>query len=1096
MRLPCWDSSRPLPYLPRVALTCLPYAVILCAPSLAAIFGVGGMTIDDAARLVGMKFPAIKDRLANAIQVMRAVLQSQPQSVELAEAAFERALASAKDLDLHRAVDTRPARRAAVLALLALAAPLLMLGVSQSSREAFTRLVRFTDPFTPPAPFILTVTPGSVFAIKGDSVRVTITATGREPVTELSLRTTEIGQEVPHEDVLHSRTGSFSYTLPGIRRTLAYQAAARGIESEIYTITVRERPEIQSLTVHLDFPSYTGASSIDLAEHAGDIVALKGTRALITVRTNKPVHSARVIFTRTDSTIDSLHALAPVEIPLAVTALGATGTLTVHTSGTYCIQLVDADGITNPEPISYSITALADEMPTIQLVRPTGSNDVTDASSVGVVTQIHDDYGFSKLLLHYRLTQSKFAKPWTTDRTMPVQLTPGLSTLEVPYVWDLKPLSLVPEDAIEFFMEVFDNDVITGPKSARSESAVLRLPSLETALRESDQTQAAAGENLQEAQKAAEELRKQMEQTTRELRQHAGEKNLSWQQQKRMQDMVRKQEQLQQKVEEAEKKLEESLQKLEENRALSPETMQKYMELQKLFQELKNPDLMNAMRKMQEAMEKMSPDQMREAMKNFSFNEEQFRQSIERTMELLKRIQTEQKVDEMMARAKRLEEEQQRLQDQTNSANSPQQSQELSAQQKDLAQRAKELEQEFKDLQKKMKEMGKEAPTEEMQKAERDMRDGEISSEMQQASQELQQSQPQSASPHQQNARQGLQQFQKNMAAVKKQMQSNQQKQAMAEMRRSLQDLLELSRREEAIKQQTDRSEPNSSQLPDLARQQASAQNNLNGVVDRMMKLSQKSFNVTPQMGKELGTALREMNGAGQSLEQRQPPQASQREGGAIGALNRSAMLMQQALEQMSQGNQGSGGGMQSFMQQLQQMGQQQEGINQGMPQMGKGMNPGSMSREQQAQMGRMMGEQQAVKKSLEQLQKEQQQLTGGKKNTLGDLNKIAEDMQEVINDMKNNNVRPETIQRQEKILSRLLDAQHSQHERDFDKKREGNAARTAPARPAPEQLAQSEINRANQLLELQRGSDGRYTKDYESRIRNYLDRVKRAARP
>ena len=42
---------------------------------------------------------------------------------------------------------------------------------------------------------------------------------------------------------------------------------------------------------------------------------------------------------------------------------------------------------------------------------------------------------------------------------------------------------------------------------------------------------------------------------------------------------------------------------------------------------------------MQEAMQNVSPEQMREAMQQAQFNEEQFRQSIERTMNLLKRIQ-------------------------------------------------------------------------------------------------------------------------------------------------------------------------------------------------------------------------------------------------------------------------------------------------------------------------------------------------------------------------------------------------------------------------------------------------------------------------
>jgi len=47
------------------------------------------------------------------------------------------------------------------------------------------------------------------------------------------------------------------------------------------------------------------------------------------------------------------------------------------------------------------------------------------------------------------------------------------------------------------------------------------------------------------------------------------------------------------------------------------------------------------------------PDQLRQAMQQVQFSEEAFRQSIERTMELLKRIQVEQKMDEMVKRRER-----------------------------------------------------------------------------------------------------------------------------------------------------------------------------------------------------------------------------------------------------------------------------------------------------------------------------------------------------------------------------------------------------------------------------------------------------------
>ena len=44
--------------------------------------------------------------------------------------------------------------------------------------------------------------------------------------------------------------------------------------------------------------------------------------------------------------------------------------------------------------------------------------------------------------------------------------------------WDLNPLGLMPEDEINFHFELYDNDVLNGPKKVISNTLKLRLPSL------------------------------------------------------------------------------------------------------------------------------------------------------------------------------------------------------------------------------------------------------------------------------------------------------------------------------------------------------------------------------------------------------------------------------------------------------------------------------------------------------------------------------------------------------------------------------------------------------------------------------------------
>ena len=84
-----------------------------------------------------------------------------------------------------------------------------------------------------------------------------------------------------------------------------------------------------------------------------------------------------------------------------------------------------------------------------------------------------------------------------------------------------------------------------------------------------------------------------------------------------------------------------------------------------MMEQMNSPEFAEAMKKMQDAMQQMTPEAMKQAMQQFSFSEDQFRKSIERTLNLLKRIQIEQKMDEAVKRAEAMKKAQEELQKQT-----------------------------------------------------------------------------------------------------------------------------------------------------------------------------------------------------------------------------------------------------------------------------------------------------------------------------------------------------------------------------------------------------------------------------------------------
>jgi hypothetical protein len=132
-----------------------------------------------------------------------------------------------------------------------------------------------------------------------------------------------------------------------------------------------------------------------------------------------------------------------------------------------------------------------------------------------------------------------------------------------------------------------------------------------------------------------------------------------------------------------------------------------------------------------------------------------------------------------------------------------------------------------------------------------------------------------------------------------------------------------------------------------------------------------------------------------------------------------------------------------------------------------------------------LAAEQAIVRKSLEQLSREAAS-RGELSKMLGDLNQIAREMSEVQTDLTRGTVRPETIQRQERIVSRLLDAQRSARERDFEKRRKSEVGQASRRESPPGLLPQDLQGRSRR--DLLKELEGGYTRDYQELIRKYFD--------
>lgn len=1087
-------------------------------PPLLRVLGIKEkMLEDEIAMRVGKKYPDVEDRLTNALQLYRISSQPIGMSEELALATFGSVGERARSLDFSVIINREEQKRGLLVFLLAISIATIGFGVfSTSMSSALYRLRHFNESFIPPAPFALAIEPHEAQVLRGASTAIVVRATGKFPYDYVTLHVREEQQEeFDAYTVRPDSAGDFRFEMPAIKRGVEFYADVpwytASVRSEHGRITVLDKPDIRSLSGTVTAPQYTRLAARTIDENSADIVALRGSVVRLDIISNKDLRSADIVLLKKSGVLSLANAgdsaqsttltehIDTVVVPMSIEGRRANGSFSVQHNGEYFIRITDTNGQSNGEPIRYSVAMLSDGLPTIALIEPSTDVELGENAILPVRVVITDDYGFSSLKLKYRLVESQFAEPEENYTSINISLPSAVLAAEVPYVWDVNKIGISPQDKYEFYIEVTDNDAVGGPKSARTGVLALRLPSLDEIFEKAEQTQEVAQKELQQILKEAEEVKKDLDEVARELRKQQQKNKLDWKEQKKIEDVLKKQEEFREKMDEVRQQLAEMTEQLKENQAVSPETLQKYAELQELMKKVDAPELRQRQQQMQKALEQMSPQQMEQAIKDFKFDEENFRKSIERTMKILQRTQAEQKTDELAKRAQELQEKQSEIQKEmaNTNPNDKKKMDELAKKQQQLQEELDKLNKELKDLEELMKKIGEDMPMDEMQKAMEELQKEQTEQAMQQAQQEMQKGDMEKAQQQQQKAQQNLKNFAQQMQKMKKQMQKKSTQEAIRQMRKSVQDMIALSKQQEEMKEDAKSMDYNSAQFREQAQKQAEALQDLNNIANNMMQLSQKSFSVTPEMGKEVGDAMRQMQQAMEQLTNRNAQGASKAQGEAMGSMNRSIMQMQQALSRMQGQGQGQGQGEgegegkgqgqggQSFMQRLQQMAMQQQMLNQGMQQMMQ--QGGQMSPQQSEELGRMAGQQSRLQKSMEQLAKEQKE-SGGEKKALGDLERLASEMQEIVTDMRTGKIDAETVQRQERILSRLLDATRSTRERDYEKQRESQSG-VNTARQSPRELdLDTQEGRNKALQDLLRSIQQGYTKDYEAIIRRYFE--------
>ncbi|MFH1010404.1 MAG: hypothetical protein V1784_04115 [bacterium] len=1029
------------------------------------------------------RMPSIRDRVLNALQLLKRVDDNREgYSVDLILEAGRDVAEDLKPISPRDLPDKRPVRLFGRALLVSSAFAGLMFALFGGALvSAGERVLRPDEEFAPPAPFDLVVRPGSCTVLRGDSLAVIVKAIGKAP-SEITLERLERGKVASEPVTLKGNgEGEFRYTYRGIASAFAYWAFSGTVETERYQVDVRELPAVRSLSVRLAPPSYTRMDEKALEENVGDISALYGTTARLSISATKPLRRAFLEFFDGKPSVAGEEPQTQDSISLAVSGFKASGEFKVRKSGSYRIRLVDTENLADRDPILYRIAALPDEIPVVTLVEPAKDMDVAAGVQVPVICEATDDFGFTRMTLRYHRTSALESDTGTTPLSSfeKIDLTyesQGRAKIRSEYKWDLTPLDLLPEDQVEFFVEVWDNDVLTGPKRAESVHRMLRFPSMQEIFEAQEQAEKARHISVKDLLDRSRELGEEID---RAMEEYKSNPEMSWERKQELQQMIQEQEAMTQLLEDIAQALQKTAEQMEARALFSPETLEKFQELQKLIQEVITPEMREALRKLQEAMQQANEDQFRKAMENFSMTQEQFQEALDRTLNILKQLQVEQKMDEITRRLDELANRQDKLNEAQEKA-SPQDAEKLASEQEKLAEEMRNIEQQSRELEKLMREL-QNTPKSEMAQFNQQMQEENIPQEMQQNAQGLSACQQSSCRKRGRKISRELTDMANTMRNMKKQMVQQQLAAIQEQLEKAQSELLRLSERQEDLWDETQGLPSTSPQMSQVGEDQQDISSALGRISQSLMELARQTLFVTPQIRAAMWEASQKMEQALAAARNRDPRTAAHHQRQAMAALNKAQKEVSSSSSNCSSSC-NSATGMNQMCNKAGGMAGQQMAINQQTEMLMDQGNPGALSMGEAATIQRLAEQQEALAKAADELASE----AAAARQTLGRLGDMGQEMREVAQDLRDRNVTMRTRERQERIVSRLLDFQRSAREREFKPQRRARTG-TDVVRASPPQVS-PEAGKDQLREDLLRALDAKFARDYEILIRQYFD--------
>jgi uncharacterized coiled-coil DUF342 family protein len=1026
-----------------------------------------------ASLIIGRFFPAVSDRLINTLQLND---QMNPNSAdyELISASVQQRSATLSVLPFTDAIDFGENRRYLkwVLPIVLL---LASIGVFSPSflKQGTERVVNFNAHYEVPAPFKFQ------FLTKQNSVEE-----GEDYNFQLQL----VGNEIPEKVYIKSNQGrfllertaknEFQGKLTQLQRSTKFHFEANEFSSAEYNVNVISKTAISKMEATVTSPPYLDVEQ-ELIKNAGDLTVFEGAEVYWSILTK---NSKGVDFWLDDKKQHFDKA-----------GFSLSKKLKSDTRG----KLVLVNEQSGKSDTTYfSIEVIKDLHPSIIV------EEQKDTLKDGVryfSGTVADDHGLSSLMFVYEIIKEDGTK--RVERMNAGRVTGTESAFN--FAVDFRRERVEINDQINYYFVVSDNDGVNGSKSTKSRQFQYKLPSLEEVNSKRDSEQEDIKAEMNQLVNKANEFKEKLDRLKKETR---NAKQSDWNKQDQIQQLQEDHKSLLENLDKLQEKMDNSVNEKNQLSEIDKELLEQQELVNELLEQLMDEEMKELLDELEELMKQQDKNAIDEKLDQLEMTSEDMKKQLDRSLEMLKRLQVNEKIDAVEKELLELAKEQEDLKKETEGKSK------LS---EEDVKKQEEINKEFENIKEELKDLDSlnnalKAPMDvDMQQVEAD----EVTEDLQDAKEKMEKNKGDKAGESQKSAAEKMKQMANEMDAMQSQANQQQQSEDMDALRNILEGLVILSLGQEDVMDRMSKIHDSDPSFRQQGRVQRRIIDDSKIIRDSLLALAERQPMIAQFVDKELNQITVNNELIVGDIGERRRKELSVHQQFVMTSYNNLALLLNESLEQMQSqmksdmpgsgscskpggsGKPSPGGKEPGDKDMKQQLKDQLE-------QMKKGMNPGGKSPGEKGeggdkpgegqggmglgteQMAKIAAQQSAMRRKLEQMRNE---LNKDGKGTGNKLNPLIDELEKQQEDLINKRSGRNMIDRQQRILTRLLESEKALNERGLDEKRESKEGKDDNY---SNQIRFDEYNKEKlKQIELLRSVDPTYKKYYKDRANEYFNR-------